>query len=120
MLYFLLRFLVAVGGNALGLALAKRWIAGFTLQGGGRTLLVAALVFTLLNYTVKPIAKFFLSPLIVFTLGAALLAINAGMLLLLDFASDGITIEGTRALLFSTLLISLVHVILHRVATFFG
>ena len=59
-------------------------VAGDTTGGRIVTLLVVALVFTLINAIVGPIVKLLSLPFIIVTLGLALLVINALLLLLTE------------------------------------
>ena len=59
-------------------------VAGDTAAGRIVTLLIVALVFTLINAIVGPIVKLLSLPFIIVTLGLALLVINALLLLLTE------------------------------------
>ena len=70
-------------------------------------LLLAGLVFGLINLIVKPIVTFFSLPLIVVTLGLFFLVINALMLYLAAYFLDGLTVDGFVAALLGGLVIAL-------------
>lgn len=74
---FLLRTLV----TAFALWAATRLVPGIVVDGT-TSLLLAALVFGLVNATVRPIARLVSLPLTILTLGLFLLVINAAMLAL--------------------------------------
>ena len=80
-------FLVKTLANAGALAVAVWLLDDITLDGGGTvdrtlTLLVVALIFGVVNFLVKPVAKLLSLPLLLLTLGLFTLVINALMLLL--------------------------------------
>src|SRR6266542_461155 len=81
--------------NAVALAVAAWVVGGITLQGSttGRrilTLLIVAAIFGVVNAVVKPVAKLLSLPFIILTLGLLIFVINALMLLLTSWISDGL------------------------------
>ena len=88
------RLLVQVLLNGVALFVASRVIDGIEYNGSLLYLLVAGLVFGLINLLVKPIATFFSLPLILLTLGLFYLVINAGMLKLADLFLSGFAVDG--------------------------
>ena len=110
-----LQLLARILINALGIYLSARWISGFHFAGDWVQLVMLALILTILNLILKPILKLILSPLIILTLGAALLAVNALILYLLDIFSPALTIVGIPALLISAILFGLLNFIFHFV-----
>jgi len=99
--------------NFLALFLAAEYVAGFSIAGGLPGLIGVTLVFAAINVFIRPFFKFVLSPLIILTLGLGILIVNAGMLWLLDFFSEQVTIGGLDALLYATLLISAIHLVIN-------
>lgn len=80
-------FLVKTLANAAALAVAVWLIDDIELEGGNPasktvTLLIVALIFGVVNFLVKPVAKVLSMPLLMLTLGLFTLVINALMLLL--------------------------------------
>ncbi|WP_030990666.1 phage holin family protein [Streptomyces sp. NRRL S-1813] len=80
-------FLVKTIANAAALAVAIWLLKDITLTGEntGRkilTLVLVALIFGLVNFLVKPVAKLLSFPLFILTLGLITLVVNALMLLL--------------------------------------
>jgi putative membrane protein len=100
------RLVIMVLINAAGLWTASQFIPGVRVSGDTKSLIVLGLILLILNVLIKPILKFFLGPFILLTLGILLLAINAGMLYLLDIISLNLTIESVKALLLATLVVS--------------
>lgn len=111
--------ITALIANAVAFLTAAYVVDGFTV--GSKTLPLndnliafAALigVFTVITLVIRPIIKFVLSPIIVLTFGLANIAINAGILYIVDNYSAHITINGLPALLYGTLIITIINVII--------
>lgn len=88
------RALVQVLLNAVALLIAAKLVPGIAWQGGILYLLLAGLVFGLINLIVKPLVTLLSLPLIVLTLGLFYLVVNALMLLLADFLLAGLQVAG--------------------------
>lgn len=110
---FLARPIIAFVGNLTALMIATRVIEGFALEQNPRALLTAAGLLTLINLTIRPVLKLFLSPLIILSLGLFSIAINAALLFMLDYFLASLTIKGLLPLLAATLLMSFVNIIIH-------
>jgi putative membrane protein len=104
---FLLRWLI----NAAALAVAAYLLPGITVDTW-QSLLIAALIFGLVNAIIKPVMGFVTCPLIVLTLGLFILVINAAMLLLTAWLADavdvGFTVDGFGTALLGAVIISIV------------
>lgn len=106
--------LLAFAANGIGLYLAGKFIPGFTFPlSAWEPFLIATGVFTLITVVIKPLVKFLLFPLIFLTLGLAHIFINMGMLYLLDHLMDSVAIAGLFPLFCATLLLSVIHMLLH-------
>ena len=70
--------------NVAALFVAAWLLDGMTYGDQWWTLLIAAAVFTLVNFLVKPVLTILSIPFIVLTLGLVLLVVNAAMLFLTD------------------------------------
>ena len=66
--------------NAAALWVATRLVPGVTYQGGPLPFLVVALIFGVINTTLRPITKLLTCPLILVTLGLFALVVNGLML----------------------------------------
>ncbi|MFD5425375.1 phage holin family protein [Streptomyces sp. NPDC127084] len=113
----MMNFLVKTIANAGALAVAIWLIQDITLTGDTTgqktlTLVLVALLFGLVNFFVKPIAKLLTLPLFVITLGLFTLVINALMLLLTSWLADkldlGFHVEGFWTAVLGGLVISIV------------
>jgi putative membrane protein len=80
---FLLRLLI----NAAALWAAIQLVDGIEHRGSWWSLLFVALVFGLLNASIKPMLKLLSLPIIILTLGLFLFVINALMLLMTGWVS---------------------------------
>jgi putative membrane protein len=99
---FLLRLLI----GALGLWLASEIVPGIEVRDGW-TLLLAALLLGVVNAVVRPVAVILTLPLTIVTLGLFLLVVNAGMLALVAWMLDGLTVSGFWPALLGSIVISL-------------
>ena len=102
--------------NAIALAAAAYFVKGFNASFEVKNFLIVTAIFTLIYVFVRPIIKLILAPVLIITLGLGIILVNAFMLYLLDFFSHDITINGLRPLFYATLIISLVHFVLHFAA----
>jgi putative membrane protein len=108
---FALHLIVHILANAVGLWVAAAYVPGFRLTGTAADILTLGAILWLLNTFLKPILTFFLGPLIILTLGLLTIAINAGMLFVLDIYSPNLSIDGTVALLLATLVIAVFNIV---------
>lgn len=119
-MHWFARLVIVVGGNALALWAANTWVPGFVLSGNWLTLILIALVLSILNFLLKPILTLILGPIIVLTLGLGVLIVNAIILWILpviadhiDFLHGSIIIQTIPALVLSTLVVSAINFIIH-------
>lgn len=100
------RLILHIASISLAFSAANHFVAGFSFTGSFVELLLAAVLFTVVNATLGTVMRIILSPLIVLTLGLAMIGINAVVLYLLDIWIKPLTIGGYIPLLFATLVIS--------------
>ena len=109
---FLLRLLI----NAAALWVAVRLVAGIDHRGSWWSLLLVALVFGVLNASVRPLLKLLSLPILILTLGLFIFVINALMLLLTGWVSGvlglGFYVEGFWAAFLGGLVVSVVSLLL--------
>lgn len=116
------RLLLTIAANGLGIYFAARFIPGFeftpletrSLTGFTGTFLelaIAAIVFALINWTIRPIIKLITGPLIILTLGLFTFVVNLAMLWLLDFIIPGLIIQNLTALILGTVLLGLINAV---------
>jgi len=111
-LRFLIRWLI----NAAALWVAVKIVPGVTHEGAATTLLLVALLFGVLNATVRPVLKLLTCPMLVLTLGLFTFIINAFMLWLTStlswYLGLGFHVEGLFAAFLGALVVSLVSLLL--------
>ncbi len=119
-MHWLARLVIVVGGNAIALWIANAFVPGFVLSGNWLVIILIALVFALLNFFLKPLLTLILGPVIVLTLGLGVLVVNAIILYLLPVIADhidilrgSIMIQNIPALIFATLIVSIINFIIH-------
>ena len=109
---FLVRLLV----NAAALWVATQVVPGVSFDGGPLPMLGVALVFGVLNASLRPLAKILTFPLIIVTLGIFALVINGLMLWLTSALSStlglGFHVSGFWAAFWGALVVSLVSLML--------
>ncbi|MBI5494534.1 MAG: phage holin family protein [Deltaproteobacteria bacterium] len=94
--------LVLVAGVFIAVS---RYVPGFRVANW-TTAVIAALVFGLLNATVKPVLKLVALPVTLLTLGLFGLVINAGLMALCAFLVPGFGIDGFLPALIGWFLVS--------------
>ncbi|MEO8502731.1 MAG: phage holin family protein [Acidobacteriota bacterium] len=90
----MMRALLQVLLNGVALLVASKIVPGISYQGGFLYLLLAGLIFGLVNLIVKPITTLLSLPFIILTLGLFFLIINALMLKLTAVLLNGFSVQG--------------------------
>ncbi len=109
----IMSIIIGLIANIVALYLAHLWVAGFAINGGWEAYIISGLVLGALNLIVKPILKILTHPLIVISLGLFIIVINAVLLWLAAQFTGYISIENIYALLWATLIISVVNFFTH-------
>ncbi len=102
------RILIRIAINALSLWVAAGLIGGITLQSGVWQLVLAAIVFGLVNALLKPLFILLSLPAVVLSLGLALIVINAAILAIADELTATIDVDGFGSALLGAIVISIV------------
>jgi putative membrane protein len=109
---FLLRLLI----NAAALWVAIQLVDGIEHRGSWWSLLIVALLFGLLNASIRPLLKLLSLPIIILTLGLFIFVINALMLRMTSWLSGllnlGFTVNGFWDAFFGGLIVSIVSLVL--------
>jgi len=105
----LLKIVYAWIVNVVALGAAAYFVDGIDYSEDYWVLIVAALVFGLVNAFLKPILKLLAAPLIVITLGVALFGINLLLLYLTDWLVAGFEIESFTAAIWATVIVTAVN-----------
>jgi putative membrane protein len=112
-MYFATRLLV----NAAALWVATQIVPGVSFDGGVLPFLAVALVFGVINSTLRPLTKILTFPLILVTLGIFALVVNGLMLWLTSSLSRtlglGFHVSGFWAAFFGALVVSIVSALLN-------
>jgi putative membrane protein len=108
----LLRLAITWVFNALALLVATWLLSGLSYGDDAWALLVAALVFTLVNTFLKPVLAFLSIPFIIVTLGIFYLLINVFMLYLTSWIVPQFTIETFWWGLLAAVIVSFVNMVL--------
>ncbi|MFS0787740.1 phage holin family protein [Shouchella sp. 1P09AA] len=107
-----MRWLIGLVLNALVLLLLSELFSGFTLSGFGAAL-IAALILSVLNWTVKPLLTVLTLPITILTLGLFLFVISALTLMLTAwFMGSYFVIDGFGIALLAAVIIALFQAIL--------
>src|SRR5215218_757960 len=113
-----MRLLWVLIANAVALGLTA-WLLDGVEVDDWAALLLAAIVFGVVNFLVKPIVTLLGIPFIIITLGIALFFINMLMLWLTDIlVGDGFDIEGFWTFVAATILVWLINLLLAAVSPF--
>jgi putative membrane protein len=108
------RFLLSWAANAIALVVATFLLSRVTYGSDG-DLILAAIVFGILNTILKPLLKLVTFPLAVLTLGVAWFAVSMLMLVIVDSLVDGFEIHGFWTLVWATLIVWAVNLVLDLV-----
>ena len=108
----MLLLLIRLAGNLAALWVASELLDDVTYADDFGVLLLAAVVFTIVNWIVKPIVTILALPVIILTLGIALLFVNALMLLIVDWLVGDFDIEGFWTLVGATVIVWVVNLVL--------
>lgn len=100
--------------NAAALFVAAQLLSGITVADTG-TLLLAALVFGVVNTFVKPLVTLLSLPITILTLGLFYLVVNAALLGLTAAITPGFTIAGFWSAFFGAIIVSLVGMFLSEI-----
>lgn len=98
-----------IGGNALAIYVAAYLLSGFDFHGNLTNLLIAGLILGIINFFIKPILKFFLTPLIILSLGLFSIIINMIILAFIDYLVPELSIATLSALFLGTIIVSAVN-----------
>jgi putative membrane protein len=108
---WVIRLLLTWAFNAASLAFAAWILDSFVIDDFG-TLALAAAVFGIVNFLVKPILTFIALPLIILTLGIAYFFVSLAMLWITDLLIGGFEIHGFWTYVGATILVWLANTVL--------
>jgi putative membrane protein len=109
-------FLIRLAVTAVSLWVATQLVPGVSYEGGWMPFVVVALMFGVINATIRPLTKLLTCPLILLTLGLFALVVNGLMLWLTSSIAGGLGIgfhvAGFWAAFFGALVVSIVSTLL--------
>jgi putative membrane protein len=108
----LIELLLRLAGNLAALWVASELLDGMTYGDSFGTLLLAAIVFTIVNWFVKPVVAILSIPLIILTLGVAYFFVNVLMLLVTDWIVGDFEIDGFWTLVGATIIVWVVNLVI--------
>ena len=108
----LIDLLLRLVGNLAALWVASELFDEMTYGDAFGTLLLAAIVFTIVNWIIKPIVAILSIPLIILTLGIAYFFVNVLMLLLTDWVVDDFEAGGFWTVVGATIVIWVVNLVI--------
>jgi putative membrane protein len=112
------RFIVTWFFNIVALWVAAKLVEGVGYGNDEWILVVAALVFSIVNIFVKPLVILFTLPLVILTLGIALFFVNLLMLYLTSWIVDDFSVDSFGAAILATIIVWAVNTLLEAVFTF--
>jgi putative membrane protein len=108
------RLAIATAVNVAALAVTAGVFDGVRVDGWG-ALILAGVVFGIVNTVVKPIVTVLALPVILLSFGIALFFVNMLMLALTDWVVNGLVIDGFWTLVGATLLVWVVNLVIESV-----
>ncbi len=118
----ILNLLAAWVGNGIALWLAGHYIPGINVSTDIKEIAIAAGILALINLFIKPLLKLVLSPIILITLGLAVIAINAFTIyVMIQLVPQIVSIPalasgaGLLTLLYVTILVSVINIITRKI-----
>ena len=105
------RIILFTISNILAFQIGLILIAGVSIQGNLSTIATLSAALAIINVILRPLVKIILSPIIILTLGLAIIVINMTLLYILDFLSPSLTIASLTDLFLMTLVISIIGLI---------
>ncbi len=98
--------------NAVAMLLAERMVSGFYFESL-LSVLVAALLFTVLNLSIKPVLQLAALPLTLLTFGVFALVLNGFMLWLVVWLIPGCELASFGAAILASIVISLANLLIN-------
>ncbi len=108
----LVGLVVRYAGNLAALWVASELLDGMTYGDQFGVLALAALVFTIVNWIVRPIVTLLTLPLIIITLGIAYFFVNMLMLVVTDWVVDDFEAGSFWTVVAATIIVWLVNVVI--------
>lgn len=114
----MVKSLILIVANAAGVYLATLYITGISFTDGILAILGVGVILSAANAVIKPLIRLVTLPLIWITLGLFSFIINAAILYAVDFLVPQLVISGVVALLFGSILVTVVNFLARRLFFF--
>jgi len=111
----MMRLIIHVLSNALGIWAAARLVPGIHFSGNWKWLILAGVVLGIINFLVKPIVKIISLPLIWITLGLFTIVINILMLNLAAKIVGALVIDTWTAAFWAVVVISIINYVVSAI-----
>ena len=102
------RIIIRIAINAIALWVAAGLITGIELESGFWQLVLAAAIFGIVNALLKPLFIFLALPALLISLGMALIIVNALLLLITDYFTAALEVDGFWSAILGAAIISVV------------
>ncbi len=108
-----MRFIYQILINAIAIKAAVYFkiIPDLEFTGNTVSLLWVSFLLTIVNYFLKPVLKLLFGPLILLTLGLFTIIINMIIIYIVDYYTAELSINGTQALFWTTILLGFANLI---------
>ena len=107
------KVVITVLANLVGLLAADYFLSQVSFGGTLVQLLLVAIAFSILNWLLKPLLRLLFGPVIVLTLGLALVVVNVVILAIVDILFQNLSIHGIAAFVYASLIISFTNLFVH-------
>ena len=102
-------------GTVAAILLTVYLVPGITVTGGWLTILLAALVWSVITLLIKPILKILTLPITILTFGLFSLVLNALLFWAMALVVPGFVISGFIAALLGALVLSILSSLIHAI-----
>lgn len=103
------KLVIGFASNLVALLVSAYFLAGFEITDDWVGRLIVALLFTLANSIILPVARAIVSPISWLTFGLLPVLINGILIYAVDIFSDGITINGILPLVVATIIFGMIN-----------
>lgn len=115
----IMKLLLYITFNMLGLLVAEYFVAGFAVVGGLKEYLIAGILLGIVNLTVRPILRFITFPIILLTLGLFNIVLSAILLWTVSWLTGFIFIADLFALFEATIILGIINTIGQHTTKFY-
>jgi len=110
-MHTILRYL----GTVAAVVLTVNIVPGITVAGGWETILLVALVWSVITMVVKPVLTILTLPITILTFGVFSLILNALLFWLIAIIVPGFVVSGFLAALLGALVLSVLSWLIHQI-----